>query len=227
MSTTKTTTNQYAPGGLQQYQSFMNTYGPMLLQWATNPFNNSAYRLNLSQNMAQANQGSMNAIQNAMSNFNMAGMGGAPSGARAQLMSQLGRYGTSLGSNAFLSAANNAVNRQNQAVNTMVGWQPMQTGQKQTVGGLGTWLPQVIGAGVKVATGLAGGGGMGGAMSNMTSGQIQQGIQTMGNTSPFFASSGFFSPNYGSAGMAPQIAAGNMGTPSVFGYLPQMMMPGS
>lgn len=158
MGVTNTTSNNYAPGALNQYSSFMKQYGPLLSGFMSNPFGNSAYSLNLSQNMGAANQQGQNVISNAMSNFNSSGFGGAPSGARTQLMSSLGRYGSSLGANAFLGAANNAVGRQNSAINSAMGFNPLVTGNTQSSGGLGTWLPQVAGMAASAGMGFATGG---------------------------------------------------------------------
>ena len=163
MSTTKktTTTNQYAPGALNQYQSFMSQYGPLLQGWASNPYNNAQFSQNLSQNMQFANQSSMNSTRNAMSQFNMTGMNNAPSGARTQLMGQLGRLGSANNANAFYNAVNTANNRQTGAVGAMMGFQPLQTGgtQTQTTGGVGAWLPQLASGGLSALMAGMGGGG--------------------------------------------------------------------
>src|SRR5277367_1179496 len=170
MSQTKTTqtTNSYNPQGMANYNAFQSTTGSMLQNWASNPYNNAQYSQNLSQNMGMANQQNMNAINNSMSQFNMTGMNNAPSGARTQLMSSLGRYGSANNANAFYQAVNTANNRQTGAVSQMSNFQPLQTGgtQVQTQGGLGSWLPQVLGAAGGLAMsaftgGMSGGAGLG------------------------------------------------------------------
>jgi len=202
---TSTTTNQYDPGSMANYQNYQSTVAPLLQGFANNPFSNSQYSLNLSQNLAGSNQMGMNAIQNAMRNFNMTGlssMGGAQQG----LMSSLGRYGSAQNAQAFYGAANNAIARQNGAINSMMNYQPLQTGQQnvQQTSGLGTWLPQVVGAGIGLATGFMGGDGtpqqtssqnpltqMGGTMTNFMSPSFSSNFSSAANAqapNPFSAS---------------------------------------
>jgi hypothetical protein len=145
MSTTKKTTNQYNQAGMNAYNAFQPQLQSILGGYASNPFGNPFYQLNLSSNMAQAGRSVGNMNQNALSQFNMTGMGGAPNGALTSLKAQLGRYGSGVYANAFQNAASNAFTNQMGALNTMAGYRPLQTGQTQQTSGLGTWLPQVAG----------------------------------------------------------------------------------
>jgi hypothetical protein len=209
MSTTKTTTNQYSGPGMKNYDAFQNVMGSVLPGYASNPFGNPFFAQNLSQNYANSNRTGMGAIQNAMQNFNMTGFGGAPSGARSSLLSNLGRYGSGLNANAFYNAANNAFSNQWKSLGTMAGFQPLQTGQTQTTGGLGTWLPQVAGMAISGALGAATGGmsGLGSLAKMGTSGAAgdTSAASAMGNafnfTSPFGA--GPSPMNTGASGFNP------------------------
>lgn len=223
MGTKKTTqtTNQYAPGALNQYQAFQQLYGPLLQNWASNPYNNQQFSQNLSQNMQYANQSSMNAINNAMRNFNMTGMNNAPSGARTQLMGQLGRLGSANNANAFYNAVNTANQRQTGAVGAMMSYQPLQTGgtQTQTTGGVGSWLPQLAGAALGAGLGFATGGAstlmgnLGGGIASQIASSGAQGPSSFGGNYPAAPISS--APNPFSASM-------NAASPSM-----NMSMPGS
>lgn len=222
MSTTKTTTNQYNQQGMQNYNAYQGALNPILSGYAQNPFGNPFYRLNLANNMAQANQAGMNMNQNALSQFNMTGMGGAPSGARTQLMTSLGRYGSSLNQGAFMGAAQNAFANQWNAIGQMNAFQPLQTGQTQKTGGLGSWLPQVAGiaAGAALAP-FTGGMSMVGAMGNLGAGALNGAMNQGPGSQPFFGGSGYWSPGYQTPNI-PALNWGNSGSASAFGnYLPQ------
>lgn len=182
MGTKQQTTNQYNQSGMNAYNAFQPQLQSVLGGYASNPFGNPFYQLNLSSNMAQANRSSANMNQNALSQFNMTGMGGAPSGARTSLMSQLSRYGSSLQAGAFQGAAQNAFTNQMGALNTMAGYRPLQTGQTQQTSGLGTWLPQLAAAGMGFASSFftrktttspqsPAGGGFGGSAVDPLTGQ--------------------------------------------------------
>jgi hypothetical protein len=217
--TTKTTSqNSYAPGALSQYTQFMNSYSPMLNQWAQNPYNNLQFQNNLSQNLSASNRQGMNQIQNSMAQFNMTGFGGAPSGARTQLMNSNSRYGTMLNSNAFFGAVNTANQRQTGAVGAEMSFNPLNTGgtQTQTTGGLGSWLPQLAGAALggltsALTSGMSGGGGLSNLGANPTAGQSTMGISG-GGAGSLGPISNPFDPSLGGGGFGsyagPQATSG-------------------
>lgn len=139
--------------------TLMSTWSPMV----SNPFNNSQYNMGLQMQTNTANQLGMNAVQNAMRNFNMAGTGDLTGGARASLLSGLSRQTSNLRQQGFMSNFQTAIGQQQFGTNVLGNMQPLQTGntQVQKTSGLGTWLPQLIGAGLGFATGMGGGGGLG------------------------------------------------------------------
>jgi hypothetical protein len=202
MGTKQQTTNQYSQSGMNAYNAFQPQLQSVLGGYASNPFGNPFYQLNLSSNMATANRQSGQMNQNALSQFNMTGMGGAPSGARTSLMAQLGRYGSSLNAGAFQSAASNAFTNQMGALNTMAGYRPLQTGQTQQTTGLGTWLPQLVGAAAGIGMGVATGGASlaAGAASNAGQQISGYGAQDTGNA---FSQGGFSGAAGSSAGPQP------------------------
>jgi hypothetical protein len=99
-------------------------------------------------------------------------------------------YQTSgLKQNAYWSALQNAVGTQLSATGQAAGYQPLKTGQTQTTSGLGTWLPQLLGAGLgAVSGGLLGGGGMTGlgnpSFNGMGSAMIPTGGIGMAGVTP-------------------------------------------
>jgi hypothetical protein len=128
----------------------------------SNPFGNPFFNLNLQQQTRGASQVAGRNSQNALMNFNRSGIGGGSLGGGAfqSLLAGTGRYGSGLQFQGFMNAANQAQSdRWNAAQLGSSMFQPLQTGGNskssttQSTGGLGTWLPQVIGAGIGMATG--------------------------------------------------------------------------
>lgn len=182
-------TVNYDPTSLGQYQQFWQLATPLLTGMATNPFTSPSYQLNLSQATQAAHQQGSMAMQNALANLNTAGMGQTNSGLRAGLLSQLGRYGSNLGYQGFLSAVNQAQSNQWNALSMLGSRTPLVTGQTGTskTSGLGTWLPQLAGAAI---SGLTGGltGGLGaavGAGASQLNSMANAGIQQAGLTPTF------------------------------------------
>src|SRR5260221_14633306 len=94
-----TNTNQYTSGATQAQNTLASTYNPMV----ANPYSGSAYNMGLQQNQNAANTLGMNAVQNAMRNYNMSGMGGLTGGARASLLSGLSRHASGLRRQGFFN----------------------------------------------------------------------------------------------------------------------------
>jgi hypothetical protein len=179
---TSTTTNTYAPGALQNYQQWASQLFPQLSSMFSNPTGSPFFNQQLQQNTKAATQVSGRAGSNALLNFQRSGIGGTSMGGGAyqQLLSGIGRYAGQQQGQAW----NNTMNAANQnmwnagSLGSSFFGNPLVTGGKnvQTQGGVGTWLPQAIGAGVGLATGIGGLGGFGsllGAGSGQTSGTFQ------------------------------------------------------
>lgn len=155
MSTKKETATSinYNPAGMNNYNSFQTPLNKGLTDFATNPLQASyfqnAYNMALSQNQ-MAGQSN---IQSLMNNFKTTNSGGNMPGFQQALLNQSGRMTSMANANSFNTQLINGVNNQKWALNSMQSYTPLQTGQTTTekTSGTGTWLPQVIGAGLGVA----------------------------------------------------------------------------
>ena len=168
-TTTTQSTNQYTPQATAAQNTLSNTWSPMV----QNPFNNPQYNMGLQQTQNAANQTSMNAIRNAMQNFNMSGMGNLTGGARASLLSGLGRSATANRMQGFFNNWNTAIGQQQFGSDVLGGLSGQLAGQKTTqkTSGLGTWLPQVAGAALGFAAApFTGGASLLGAAGAMGAG---------------------------------------------------------
>jgi len=199
MSTKQTTNStnalQYDPKSKGLYDQLTSGAGNILSQYMTNPFGNGFF--NLGQGMGQAAAQKQGAtMKNALAqNMKVSGIGG--NAGNAFQLGQLGRIGRStsaMGASSTMSNVLNALNRQMTASQMGLSFNPLLTGEKgQTVqqqSGLGTWLPQLLGAGIGAASSFATGGmkgamkGMGGASSafspasSVFSGGLNPGLQS-------------------------------------------------
>ncbi len=171
MSTTKTTTstNQYAPGAMANYSSWMSQLQPMLSGMMSNPFGSPSFNMNLQQQTKAANALSQRNMQNGMQSFGGQGLG-TTGGAFQSLLSKMGRYGSNVQMQGYQNAFNQAqTNQWNAAtLGSNVFGNPLVTGNTQTqkTSGLGTWLPQLLSGGISALMGgLSGMGGGGGGAS--------------------------------------------------------------
>lgn len=159
-----TSTNTYAPGALQNYTNWANQLNPFVSSMMSNPFSSPFYNLNIQQQTKAANSLSQRTGQNALQNFGMQNLGLQGSGLMNSLLAKAGRYGSQLQYQGFTNAANNAQSNMWNAAQLGSNFfgNPLVTGgqQTQTTSGLGTWLPQVLGAAAGIATGGFGGGGL-------------------------------------------------------------------
>lgn len=182
---TKTQTNQsgtsqinYDPGAMSQYQKNIGSVMPSLRGIATNPFNNPYTQLLMQQGTKSAQQQgqlSQNALQQMLKTSGMAG--GPASGFQSAMQGLLGRQTASGVSQAQQAAMMSGLQRQMQAQGMLMGFTPLLTGENsqsqatQTQSGLGTWLPQLLGAGLSGAMALGtGGASMAGGGGNFLGG---------------------------------------------------------
>jgi hypothetical protein len=169
MSTTKTTTNtnQYAGNSLGNYNSWASQLMPMLQGMMSNPFGSPSFNMNLQQQTKAANALGQRTMQNSMQSFGSQGLG-TTGGAMASLMSKMGRYGSNVQMQGYNNAFNQAQSNQWNAASLGSNFfgNPLVTGNTSTekTSGLGTWLPQLLSAGL----GFAGGALSGGASSALT-----------------------------------------------------------
>ena len=192
--TTKTTTESennmiYNPTAQGVYNNLVSKGGKVLGDYVDNPLGNAMYRMGLGQSQAGATaQGANNqkALQQNMLTSGLTGQAGA--GFNAAQTAKMGRANASMMSNANVSNVMQAFQRQMQATGMGMSFSPQLSGTKGTEttqkSGLGTWLPQVIGAGVGAVTGGLGGGGLSGILGGMT-GQGGGGASAGGGNSAF------------------------------------------
>jgi hypothetical protein len=157
---TTTSTNQYSPTGMATYNALQAPATGLLNSNINNPYNNTGFNTRMAQGtMANTGFGNAAGASTQQANSALGTTGGAAfnnyqaaSQGRANAANQ-GQMTNSL----LLGAAQN----RNQSLTAAMNYRPLQTGgtQTQQTSGLGTWLPQVIGAGISAFTGGMGGGG--------------------------------------------------------------------
>lgn len=212
-TTDSTNTLNYNPTAEGVYNSMIGNAGSILNQYMTNPFGNAQYKMGLGQSMAGANQLGQQNISSLMNNMKVSGMSGNSGNAFQQaMMNSIGRGNQSMRSQANTGNVMSALQRQMQATGMGMSFSPQLTGttgsSTSTMGGLGTWLPQLAsalaGAGLGAATGgasAAAGAGKSAASSipsfgaGPTSGFINSltnpGFGSMPGASPTMSGSGF------------------------------------
>ena len=182
MSTTQTTSGtnssnlSFNPTAESMYNQLISGGGNVLSGYINNPFGNSAYTMGAQQSQAgaqQAGQNNMNSLMQNMKTSGLSGQGGA--GFKQAQMAQTGRANQSMSSQANIQNVMQALQRQMQASATGLSFSPQLTGQsgqfsqQQSSSGLGTWLPQLLGAGLSLGTmGSTAGASAGGGASAMS-----------------------------------------------------------
>lgn len=206
MGTTNTTTGSntsslnFNPASQSIYNALIAGGSNTMLGYMNNPFNNPAYTMGAAQGQKGAKQLGANAMGALNQNQLAQGLGGqAGQGWLGAQRAQTGRANQSLSSQANIQNVLSAMQRQMAAAGTGLSFSPQLTGQTgnfsqtQQTSGLGTWLPQVMGAGLGALTGgmtgglstmmqAGGGGGFGGGFSG---GNMFQSMYPGGAGSPF------------------------------------------
>jgi hypothetical protein len=212
MSTTKTTTNtnQYAGNSLGNYNSWASQLMPMLQGMMSNPFGSPSFNMNLQQQTKAANALGQRTMQNSMHSFGSQGLG-TTGGAMTSLMSKMSRYGSNVQMQGYNNAFNQAQSNQWNAASLGSNFfgNPLVTGNTSTekTSGLGTWLPQLLGAGLGGLSAFATGGmsaigktaGAAGAAAGGVGGLAGSLGSVGGSASGFSPSAWGMSPNSGSA----------------------------
>lgn len=201
MSTKTQTDNtmHFNPVAQQSYNSLVGSGTKVLNDQMNNPFGNAMYKMGLGasqQGATQQGNNNMSALQQMM---RTSGIGGN-SGNAFQMAQQgkIGRSNASMMSQANTSNVQGALQRQLTATGMGMSFSPQLTGSSatQTQSGLGTWLPQLLGAAGSAAMGFATGGASTLAQgASKTATSIGQGV-----SSPF---TGGFGIGSGVNGMAP------------------------
>lgn len=179
---TKTQTNQtssnqlnYDPSSLQNYQSLTGSGTSSLLGYMNSPFNNAAYNMGIGASQKGAAQMGNQSMQSLMQNMKTSGISGnSGQGFQMAQMGKIGRSNLSIMGQANTANVQSALQRQMQATGMGMSYSPLLKGTSgnsqstQTQGGLGTWLPQLLGAGLGAAMGGFGGGAAAGGGANAT-----------------------------------------------------------
>jgi len=162
--TQTTTQNQYDPTAMNTYQGLQGGLGSSISGYMNNPFSNPFFQTQQQMGNNQANLYGGTAMYNITRNMNLMGMGGGNNAAAMEMMNNQQRGNTNMRANlGFLNPVQNAFTAQQNAMGLASQYRPLQTGgtQTQTKSGLGTWLPQLAGGALSLATGgmFKGGGG--------------------------------------------------------------------
>ena len=173
-STSQASTNKlnYDPNALNLYQNLIRSGGMQLSNLMNQPLSSPLYQMGLGQSIKGATAGganNMGALQQLMRTSGFTGTGGQ--GFQSAQTAKIGRANQGLVAGANTANVMNALQRQLQATGMAMSFQPLLKGTSgtsqstQTQSGLGTWLPQLLGAGLGMATsGLTSGAGMLSAM---------------------------------------------------------------
>lgn len=157
---------QFNPLAQSAYNSMIGSGSNVLTGYMNSPLTNPMYQLGSAASQKGAAQGGNNNMQALMQMMKTSGIGGqAGQGFMAGQQAQMGRANQSAMSQANLGNIQSAFGRQMAATGMGMSFSPQMTGQSGTsnsqtsTGGLGTWLPQLLGS----AAGMAMGGLTGGA----------------------------------------------------------------
>lgn len=152
---TTTSTNQYNPQGMSAYNQMTPAMSSLNTQFMNSPFSNPQFQMQQLMGNSQANSMNQTGMNSLLQNMLGSGMaGGASNPAATEMLQNQSRAATGLQSQlGFQQPVNNALQRQQMAMGTAAGYQPLSTGNTQvkTTGGLGSWLPQVAGMGLGIA----------------------------------------------------------------------------
>lgn len=162
----QTSTNQYNPGSLTTFNALQGPAAGLLQTYMNNPEAavSPYYNLAIQQGVQQAGLAGQTAMSNITGNMAATGFGGQnmPAFIASQMAAQ--QRATS-GAEANASIQGNlakqqaALGVQQAGLQGALGYKPLQTGGTQVnqTGGLGSWLPQIIGAGLGAAGAAFGG----------------------------------------------------------------------
>lgn len=202
------------------YNNLIQGGGNILSGYQNSPFGNPAFTMGAAQSQAGAQQAGNNNMQalnqNALTN-GLTGQAGA--GFMAAQKAQTGRANQAMSSQANVQNIMQALSRQMSAAGTGLSFSPQLTGstgnfsQQSTMSGLGTWLPQLLGA-----AGSAALGGMKGSPSAAAA-PSASGVPDFSGMSPYSSlTSGMSNPFM--SGMA------GMGSSGLSGMMPGQMSSG-
>lgn len=228
-TTTQTQQTQYNQPSMNAFNSLQPGVSNTLNAYMNSPYSSGLFNLKLQQSLAQANQLGQRGASNVAQNLQSGGFGGGNLNAfQSSMLNSAARNQSALASIAYQNALLGSQQLQLQATQGAMGYRPLATGQtnQQTQSGLGTWLPQVAGLGLGLATGGVGalgmglGGAAGAASSGLNIGPNSFGMLASQMATPMMAgTSGTFGggPAFGSPLMGGAGSAVGMPNPFAFG----------
>lgn len=150
-----TSTAQFDPTSMNAFTSMQGGIASVLNDWMKNPgqIQNLLLQQGYRQNARVGGRMNSNVLNNAVAG----GWGGGNLPAFLQAsIARNSRATSANNANTFLQTLLGTKQMQLTATGMAQNYRPLQTGSKQVeqTSGLGTWLPQVIGAGLGMATGL-------------------------------------------------------------------------
>lgn len=211
--TSGTNTSQLSFNPLSQgvYNQLTSGAGGVLGGYINNPFGNPYYTLGAAQSQKGAQQAGQNNMAALLQNQKALGLGGqAGQGWMSAQRAQTGRANQAMSSQANVNNVLAALQRQMSAAGTGLSYSPQLTGQSgkfsqfQNQSGLGTWLPQLLGAGLGAATMGFSGAGMGNPFSNVANQSLGGAPPISSVLGPSFTGNAIGNmPNFSSGGSMP------------------------
>jgi len=162
------TSFQFAPGSVDLWTKNVQQWLPFAQGLYKNPFGNQMFQQENAIGQDQAAQIGQRNKSNILANANALGYS-TSGGLFNSMLQRAGRDTGMMQGQAFRGAISNANQRAMTGLGLSSSFQPLLTGsnsnftQTQQTSGLGTWLPQVVGAGVGLASSFFGGKAAGGS----------------------------------------------------------------
>lgn len=205
-SNTSTSSNlNYDPSSLATYQNLTGGGGKVLSDYINNPFGNAFYGLGQGQSQKGAAAAGNNSQQAMQSQIKTGGLNGrAGAGFNAAQSARIGRSNLGIMSQANQGNVMQALQRQLTATGMGMSFNPLLKGETgssnttQTTSGLGTWLPQLLGAAAGAAGGFATGGAsklFGGNPVGSTASAFSMPSSSFGSMGNIMAGAGGSMPN--------------------------------
>jgi hypothetical protein len=164
MSTKKEskTTNQYNQGSMNAFNALTPAVQKNWLNdMALDPRKAESFNLALQAGMQNNQLGAQRSVFNLTQNLKTGGFAGTNlSGVHFGQLAKIGRQKSAMDSNSLIQNWLNYDMLRRQTTSNAAGYKPLQIGQTnvEKTSGLGTWLPQVIGGGLALASAFATGG---------------------------------------------------------------------
>ena len=175
MSTKRKTVQKFAfqPQALNVYKQLQSPISKTLQGYLKDPRKSGFFNLRLKESLANAQQLTQRMFGNVGARAQAGGFAGSNLPAFMQSeQARVGRAGSKLESQAFIQNILAQEQFRQNALNQAMSMRPLQTGgtTTQKTSGLGTWLPQVVSAGLGAAATAATGGAAAPAMAGARSG---------------------------------------------------------